>query len=183
MKQWRCGFWVAVLLLAIPTLASGDDVAEKPQYIGAESCAKVCHKTSKQGEQLRIWQESSHAKAWQTLAGEKALAIAKKKGIADPQKSDQCVKCHTTAHGVAAELLDAKFSHEEGVGCEACHGAGSLYKKRSVMKDREQAIAAGLMIPTEATCKTCHNEESPTYQPFDFKERVKVIAHAKPAEE
>lgn len=174
---------MVVAMLVLPTLARGDDEAPKPQYIGSLSCAKVCHKTSKQGEQLRIWEESAHAKAWETLASEKALAIAKKMGIADPQKSDQCVKCHTTAHGVAADLLDAKFSHEEGVGCESCHGPGSLYKKRSVMKDRAASVAVGLLLPDEKTCVTCHNAESPTYKPFKYEERWKAIAHPKPASE
>jgi len=183
MKRWKKGFWMMVSLLVIPTLASGDDVAEKPQYIGSETCAKVCHKTSKQGEQLRIWQESAHAKAWETLAGEKALAIAKAKGIADPQKSDQCVKCHTTAHGVADDLLDTKFSHTEGVGCESCHGPGSLYKKRSVMQNREAAVAVGLLLPDEKTCVTCHNAESPTFKSFKYEEMWKQIAHGKPAAE
>jgi hypothetical protein len=183
MKRWKKSFWMVVSLLVLPTLVQGQDETPKPQYVGSMTCAKICHKTSKQGEQLRIWQESSHAKAWETLAGEKALAIAKEKGIADPQKSDQCVKCHTTAHGAAADLLDAKFSHEEGVGCESCHGPGSLYKKRSVMKDRDAAVAAGLLLPDEKTCVKCHNAESPTFKPFNYEERMKMIAHAKPEAE
>lgn len=180
MKRWTKGFVAAMALLVLPALASAQD--EKPQFIGSETCAKICHKTSKQGEQLRIWQESAHAKAWETLASAKAKEIAKAKGIADPQKSDQCVKCHTTAHGVDAALLDAKFDHSEGVGCESCHGPGSIYKKRSIMKDRDAAVAAGLLLPDEKTCLQCHNEESPTYKPFKYEERWKAIAHPKPSE-
>jgi hypothetical protein len=163
--------------------ARADDAAEKPQYVGAESCAKLCHKTEKQGSQLSIWEESSHAKAFQVLASPKALEVGKAKGIDNPQQSNACLKCHVTGHGVSDDLKDAKFSHEEGVGCEACHGAGSLYKKRSVMKDRDAAVAAGLVIPDEKTCLKCHNKESPTFKPFDYKERYAKIAHAKPAEE
>ena len=180
MRRWTKGFWMAISLLVLPALVHGADEAPKPQYIGSMTCAKICHKTKKQGVQLRLWQESAHAKAWETLAGEKALAIAKKMGIDDPQKSDQCVKCHTTAHGVSAELLGKKFSHEEGVGCEACHGPGSLYKKRSVMKSREKSVAMGLLLPDEKTCLTCHNEESPTYKPFNYDERWSAIVHPKP---
>lgn len=182
---WMLGF---ALVLGLPLLvftastARGEE-EEKPGYIGSETCAKVCHKTAKQGKQLSLWQATKHAGAFATLATEAAKAIAKEKGIADPQKSDQCLKCHTTAHGVAAELLGAKFSHEEGVGCEVCHGPGSLYKKRSVMKDRDASIAAGLLIPSEETCKKCHNEESPTFKPFDYEERLAKIAHAKPEAE
>lgn len=183
MRRWTKGFGMALSLLMLPALVHGEDEAPKPQYIGSMTCAKICHKTSKQGEQLRLWQESKHAKAWETLATEKALAIAKKMGIDDPQKSDQCAPCHTTAHGVEAALLDDKFSHEEGVGCESCHGPGSIYKKRSIMKDREKAVAAGMLLPDEKTCVACHNEKSPTYKPFNYEEMSKKVAHPKPASE
>ncbi len=43
-----------------------------------------------------------------------------------------------------------------GVQCEACHGAGNDFKKMSIMKDRDAAIANGLVIPTQATCDGCH---------------------------
>ena len=182
---WMLGFALVLgfpLLVFTASTAQGED-EKKPGYIGALTCAKVCHKTAKQGKQLSLWQAAGHANAFATLATEEAKAIAKEKGIEDPQKSDQCLKCHTTAHGVASELLGAKFSHEEGVGCEVCHGPGSLYKKRSVMKDREKSIAAGLLIPDEKTCLKCHNEESPTYMPFDYEERLAEIAHLKPKAE
>ena len=42
------------------------------------------------------------------------------------------------------------------VGCEMCHGPGSEYKRKSVMRDREQALAAGLVIPTRDFCAKCH---------------------------
>lgn len=171
-------------LLVSVGMCGGTWAADKaPGYIGAESCAKMCHKTAKQGKQKSIWEGSAHAMAFQTLATPKALEIAKAKGIDNPQESDACLKCHVTAHGVADDLIGAKFSHEEGVGCEVCHGPGSLYKKRKVMKDHEASIAAGLLIPNEKTCIKCHNEESPTYKPFDYDERSKLIAHPKPASE
>jgi len=186
------GFWalglglvlalpMALLLVFGPMLPVDAQEAAKPQYIGVQSCAKICHKTAKQGQQLKIWEGSKHATAYVTLATPAAKEIAAKMKIADPQKADECLVCHTTAHGVAAELKGAKFSHEEGVGCEACHGPGSLYKKRTVMKNREKAIAAGLVIPDKDACLACHNEKSPTYKAFDYDARMKDIAHAKPA--
>jgi len=37
------------------------------------------------------------------------------------------------------------------------------------MKDRDASVAAGLLIPDEATCMGCHNAESPTFSgEFDF---------------
>jgi len=184
--------WVSGLgmLLMLPLLlliygpaspAAAQEAAKAaPKYIGSTSCAKMCHKARKRGKQLPIWQESSHAKAFATLATPEAKEIAGKMGIADAQKADECLVCHTTAHGVEDGMKGAKFSHEEGVGCEACHGPGSLYKKRTVMKDREKAIAKGMLVPDEATCLKCHNEKSPTYRPFDYEAKSKAIAHLKP---
>jgi hypothetical protein len=182
----RICFAVAASLgaLTLLTFIGQPAVAEEeaaPQYIGAVTCAKICHKTAKQGEQLSLWQASSHAKAFETLASAEAKKIGAKMGIADPQKADACLTCHLTGHGAAAEAFGSKYTADEGVGCEACHGAGSLYKKRSLMKNREAAVGAGLVVPTEATCKECHNEKSPTYKAFDYEEMVKKIAHAKPA--
>ena len=67
--------------------------------------------------------------------------------------------------------------------CELCHGAGSAFK--SVMKDKEKAIAAGLTdfkdnAAIEKVCKTCHNEKSPSYKPFKFKEMWAKIKHPIP---
>ena len=190
---WVLGLAVVILLPMVLILSSGlvspavgqeaGQQAPKPEYVGAEACARMCHKTAKKGEQLRIWQESRHAKAYETLATPEAIAVGKKLGIKDPQKSDVCLACHTTAHGVSDDLKGTKFSHTEGVGCESCHGPGSLYKKMKIMKDREQAIAKGLTIPDEKTCAQCHNEKSPTYKPFNFEEYHKKIAHPKPAAE
>ena len=182
MKRMRWLVGLVVFGLSITVYAQDEEEKPTPEYVGAKTCAGFCHKTSKQGEQFRIWEESAHAKAYATLATDKAKEIAKAKGIADPQKSDACLKCHVTAHGVSEDLLTAKFSHEEGVGCESCHGPGSLYKKRSVMKDREKAMALGMVIPDAETCKQCHNEESPTYKPFDYEERWKQIAHPIPSD-
>ena len=70
---------------------------------------------------------------------------------------------------------------DEGVSCETCHGPGSMYKGASVMKNRELAMTKGMIIPDEALCKTCHNEESPTYKGFNYTEMLAKIAHPNPA--
>lgn len=179
---WTMGTVMGMALLALVLSQGAVEGQEEKvaQYVGSETCAKVCHKTARQGEQLRIWQESRHAGAFETLGTDAAKAIGKKMGIDDPQKSDKCLKCHTTAHGVEEGFLRATYAHKEGVGCERCHGAGSLYQVRSVMMDRDKSIAAGLLLPDEKTCLQCHNEESPTYKPFDYKTFQAKIAHPKP---
>ena len=165
----------------------GAEEKSKAAYIGVDGCAK-CHKRKSTGNQLGKWKEAKHSKAYATLATPKAKEIAAAKGIADPQKDGKCLKCHITAHGVPAELIAAPpegkkgLVIEDGVGCESCHGAGSLYKGRKIMKDREASIAAGLAIPDEQTCKKCHNDESPTFEAFDYAKMKAKIIHPNPKE-
>ena len=175
------GLIVVLSLLPISGMIAPADAQGKkvPHYIGVRSCASICHKSNKQGQQLKIWQTSKHARAYDTLGTDKAKEIAKARGIDDPQKSGSCLQCHTTGHGVAEALKGAKFSFTEGVGCEQCHGPGSLYKKRKIMKDRQAALAKGLLLPDDKTCLQCHNAESPTYKGFEFETRWKQIAHPK----
>lgn len=170
--------FVILFLIALAT----STISAAPLYVGADKC-KMCHKSEKQGEQFPIWEASAHAGAYTTLATEEAKKIAAGMGIDDPQASDQCLSCHVTAFAAPAEQKAETYSLEEGVSCEACHGPGDEYKKMTVMKDREKAIAAGLIIPDEATCVTCHNDKSPTFKPFVFEERLKQIAHPIPAAE
>ncbi len=180
----------AVFIMIVP-LTSGiaqekneGEVAFK--YGGVATC-KACHLTKKSGAQYKIWKAGPHAKAYETLATPEAKKIAKEKGIDDPQKSEKCMKCHATAFGLDDELKGPKLTIEEGVSCESCHGPGSAYKKKKVMKEIYEGTVEGakygLVIPTEKTCKRCHNEESPSYKPFKFKEVAAKIAHPVPSKE
>jgi len=49
--------------------------------------------------------------------------------------------------------------------------------------DKAKAKAAGLVNPEkgEKFCKTCHNEESPTYKGFKYEEMWAKVQHAGPA--
>jgi hypothetical protein len=166
-------------------LAAGAASAADAEYTGATKC-KMCHKTPEQGEQFRLWSESKHAKAFETLATEAAKAEAAKHGIEDPQKAPECLKCHATAFHVMADLANQKITMEEGVSCESCHGAGGNYYKKATMEGITagtiEGASVGLVEPAEAVCKTCHTPEGNAfYKEFNFAERVKEIAHPKPA--
>jgi len=171
---------LAVLVLAVASsLLSQVAVAADHAYVGAGKC-KMCHNSPAKGAQFTKWTESSHSKAYATLASEEAKKIASEKGIADPQKADECLSCHVTGHGADAAMLTDKYNVEDGVGCESCHGPGGDYWKMTVMKVKDDAVAAGLVLPTEATCKGCHNEKSPTFKGFDFAAASAKIAHPNP---
>lgn len=152
-------------------------------FRGVDGC-KTCHRKPEDGEQFRIWEEGPHAKAYATLASDEAKTLAAEKGIDNPQEAGECLKCHVTAYGVDAALLDAKYTIEDGVGCESCHGPGGDYYKKNTMvaitKGEMDPASVGLILPTEETCTTCHNEESPSFKPFNFEERKKEIAHPIP---
>ncbi len=126
-------------------------------FVTSKKC-KMCHKSAKRGEVYLKWEKGPHAKAFESL---------KAKG---EDKNPKCLACHTTGY-------DGKAFKEEGVGCEACHGAGSAYKKNAVMKDKAKAVEAGMIVPDEAVCKKCHNKKSPTFKGFDFAEYSKKVSH------
>ena len=169
--------FTAILIACFSLTAIAQDFG----YIGAEKCG-MCHKSDKQGEQLKIWQGSKHANAFKTLQTPEAQEIAKGMGIADASKSEKCLVCHASGYNVDAKMLDKKFSVEDGVQCETCHGAGSEYKSMKVMKSREESVKAGLKVwkneeEIKAMCVTCHNEKSPTYKAFDFAKSYEKIKH------
>lgn len=170
-----------VLALCLIFIAGSSLIAQDYDYIGATKC-KMCHNKPATGGQYKIWSEGPHANAMKSLSTPEALAIAKEKGIADPTTDPACIKCHST-FGSIDENFNIGVKITEGVSCESCHGAGSGYKTNSVMKDHTKAVAKGLIAPDETLCVTCHNEESPTYKPFNYDEKVKLISHPVPAKE
>ena len=181
--------WLGVTLLAIGAaafLAGGQMTAmaeEKAEhgYVGSQSC-KMCHKKEEKGAQWQKWEASPHAHDYQTLLTDESKKICAEMGIKEaPEKADQCLKCHVTAHGVKPELLGKKYVVEEGVGCESCHGPAADWKLKH-MKDPATAKTLGLQVPSDAKmCMACHNEESPTYKPFKYEEKLAKIAHPNPS--
>ncbi len=165
-------------ILGVLFLFSASFAAHK--YVGEKKC-KMCHKLEKYGNQQEVWENSLHSKAFETLGTAKAKEAAKKLGIDDPQKSEKCLRCHVAGYDAPAEEKAATYSMEEGVSCEACHGPGSDYKKMKVMKDKDAAIAAGLIMPKEKTCKKCHTPEgNEFYKEFNYEKFWAKIAHPLP---
>jgi len=160
---------LALVLFGLPFIAY---TAE--EYVGARKC-KVCHMKI-----YKSWQQTPHAGAFEKLKPGEAAEAKQLAGL-DAQKDytqdATCVGCHITG-----------TSANPGVQCEACHGAGKGYSSAKIMnktrwkadpgKQCALAVEAGLIIkPTEETCTVCHNAKSPTYKPFDFKERYQEVKH------
>jgi len=68
--------------------------------------------------------------------------------------AEKCKVCHKVQFASWSESPHAK--RMPPLDCESCHGAGSEYKKLSMMKDPDKARAAGLVQPDEEFCKICH---------------------------
>lgn len=151
------------IVVAIGMLVSAIVIAQaKPTFVGAEKGCKMCHKA-----QYDSWLTTPHAKAWDKLKPEE-------------QAKAECAGCHQTGAMADGVMVTS-------VTCEACHGAGSEYKKPAIMgkavwaKDKEAAkkaaIAAGLVYPTADNCMKCHKKEgNPNFKPFDF-EKAKGLVH------
>jgi hypothetical protein len=140
----RISFRFLVALAAVGSLVAllgSPALAGEHKYTGVKDCGK-CHKKELMGDQLAEWKKARHSGAFETLKGEEALKIAKDKGITTPpHETDECVKCHATAHGVTPEMTGKKpLKLSDGVQCESCHGPGFDYRKKKIMSDREKSI-------------------------------------------
>jgi len=144
-----------------------------PRYVGSAACG-ACHRGPESGYQHSLWRLSTHARAWASLATPRARQVAAEKGLeGDPQQSPRCLQCHSPAAIVGAGDVLGSFSPDEGVGCEACHGAGSEYMPEAIMRDPRAARAAGMEDAGDQTCRRCHRGAHD--EPFEV--RMEKIAH------
>jgi len=152
------------------------DGKESPEYTGAYACA-ACHKGPERGYQFSKWRMSPHARAYAVLATPQAYSIAEKKGLKEsPQTSKACLKCHTAIYSDPTGVATDSYLFYEGVGCEACHGAGGKYSLEAIMTDPRAAKSAGLKKITKETCLKCHVQNS-LKETFDYDKAVAKIAH------
>jgi YVTN family beta-propeller protein len=144
-----------------------------PKYVGSAACGS-CHQGPRMGYQLSVWRMSRHAQAYAVLSTPRAAEIAKQAGVDEPQLAPACLRCHATAGGPGAAVAKG-FAPTEGVGCEACHGAGSEHALEAVMRDEARARRAKLPRVAEKTCLLCH--EGAHGKPFDFAAAKARIDH------
>jgi len=111
-------------------------------FVGNAACAE-CH-----AESFPVWDASKHHQAWKTLE-----EVGKQYHL-------NCTGCHVTGWEKPGGVcrLD-KVAGRENVGCESCHGPGSLHVEDP---SSDNVIAK----PGQAVCVTCHNRENSPH--FDF---------------
>lgn len=185
------------LIFFLETVFSGE---ETKNFVGADKC-KICHNKAEDGSQYDIWSKANHSHAFEILATPEAKETAKKLGIEDAQESPKCLKCHSSVYQwseTPVKNIEMKkdgtprLTVEEGVSCESCHGAGSLYSPKKIMEDFDLSVKAGMNPKPEESCLKCHNSESPSWKNdrytladgtkvgFDFKQAYEKIKHPNP---
>ncbi|MBN1207008.1 MAG: cytochrome C [Myxococcaceae bacterium] len=111
-------------------------------FVGSRAC-RECHE-----EAFPVWEKSKHSHGWETLA-----AVGKQLHL-------NCVGCHVTGYEQPGGVcrLD-KVEGREHVGCESCHGPGSLHAEDPTPKNI-------VLNPGRELCVTCHNPENSPH--FDY---------------
>ena len=107
---------VSLVLFVGLLFGMAQEAAADHEIVGAPKC-KACHK-AKTGDQWKIWTESVHARAFETLASEESKQIAADKGLGDPQQEDACLKCHATKASLDAGMVVSEkgnYADSEGV--------------------------------------------------------------------
>jgi hypothetical protein len=126
-------------------------------YVGSEKCLG-CHKDS-----AAAWTASAHSHAFATLLDRKADA--------DPK----CISCHTVGFGSPSgyrrEFAGARLVN---VGCESCHGPGSLHVRE---REGDTSVHFTFRPLDSGDCVKCHYGEFS--RPFDWKELWPPIKHGK----
>jgi hypothetical protein len=179
--HWLGG--VTVLVLVVPLLARPHGGAAQPPqltnpsgsgalFAGRASCsARSCHGSvdAEPGVEgaYTVWlRDDSHARAYETLLGERSRRIARNLGDGKRAHEDKrCLACHGTP-GMEPALAPA-----EGVGCEACHGAANglkawLYAHTDHSWNRKSASSYGMADLSNAqtqaqVCSGCHVGAAP----------------------
>jgi hypothetical protein len=146
------------LLQVLPPVAGVPGV---PTYVGSGTCKK-CHSAA-----YAIWEHTPHHDAYQTL-------VKKAEHPSNRQFDGECIVCHTVGFGYESGFKDAvKTPLLKDVGCENCHGPGSLHashpnnpewRKRMNLawwndkeKDEKPEQKARRMAVIDQFCQKCHD--------------------------
>jgi hypothetical protein len=174
----------ATLSVSEPRACCRASEGAKPEYVSPDVC-KRCHY-----KQYQSWKKGPLPRAFEVLrpgGSPERRAAAGIQVDKDYTREPDCLRCHTTGYGTAsgypARRDDTPMTVEEtsrarqhaGIGCEACHGPGSLYtalmREKEDFKVEEIRRLGATWPPTAKECAGCHANECPAmpadYQ-FDF---------------
>lgn len=121
-------------------------------YAGNIICG-TCHQAA-----FLHWKTTGHATAYETLVR------------VEHQYDPECISCHVTGlyYTTGFESIE-NTPLLKGVGCEACHGPGSLHKEQAI----KGLKAEGYGKSTAGTCQTCHDlEHGPDFHFEGFWQKI-----------
>ena len=143
---------------------------DKQLHLGVASCANsVCHgaviehiNSNIAHTEYTVWTRTDpHAGTYRDMFGEDYRAITRKLGLKEPHLEPTCLACH--ASNIPQQFQGPKFSMNDGIGCETCHGGAENYIATHTDKDATRAknIANGLyptdnIIERTGLCLSCH---------------------------
>jgi hypothetical protein len=130
-------------------------------YVGSAACAS-CHEAAH-----RWWTRTPHGNAYATL-------VERHKEF-----NLDCVGCHVTGYGKPGGATVTHVEALKNVGCESCHGPGSVH----VETGGESTEHLRTAVP-ERVCVGCHNEEhSDLFVYESYRKLLMVPGHGLPAED
>ena len=159
-----------------------------PQYIGSEACKK-CHDHA-----YDVWEKTPHSHAYKTLVEAKHPSLR--------QYDGECIVCHTVGFGYKTGYTNETATPKLiNVGCESCHGPGSLHAKNPENQEwrdrmnlpwldaRKKGNVKAKNAAIEKFCVTCHDIDNdvhwvhkPNYDPFIDKWEKRKVIHNNPPE-
>jgi len=145
------------------------------EYLGSRACRR-CHL-----REYRSWQRGAHANIFELLepgVRPEAKTKVNLQPDVDYRTNELCLQCHTVGYGTPSGFKSVEETPDlVGVGCEICHGPGSVYIRDDVMGNDnldhsfEEVAAAGLIYPvSEEVCKQCHTNPATPFNPEIFPE-------------
>ncbi len=159
-RAYRDEVQYTALAVDNPTNAASDmvpGVRAVASYVGSQRCVE-CHDLAG-----ALWARSAHAKAFAVLVQRQADA--------DPK----CVGCHTIGFGSVSGYR-REFGSEKmvNVGCESCHGPGSLHVRQ---REGDSSVSFAYRPLGAGDCQKCHYGEFS--RPFHWDEFWAPIRHGK----
>jgi hypothetical protein len=146
-------------------------------YVGSAQC-KMCH--AKAGA---VWDKHPHSDAYQKLVAAQRPALR--------QFDGECIVCHTVGFGFESGFRsEAKTPNLTDVGCESCHGPGSLHAAQG---GKTPAALLALMnpykVPADETpeqekrrlslidqsCQKCHDTDNDVH--WNFAKKWPLVVH------
>jgi hypothetical protein len=141
------------------------------KFVGTGSCSSSnCHGSVAprngsnvlQNEYYTWSKHDAHSRSYTALTRPDAQRMARHLQLGDPTKEKLCLDCHTT-YVADASLRGERYSVEDGVSCESCHGPaeGWLSSHAAVGATHEQNLSQGLadtvsLEKRAALCLSCH---------------------------